>query len=150
VRACIIYDTIRGSTLYFAKWIKDELEKSGIETDIKRVNKVDNFNYDLFIIGSPIYWERPLKSVISFLDNHKLELKDKKIAIFIVCIAQMFGKPAERYIKIRYLRPLEKRVSNLIIESGIFKRWLKNPNFNEREKVKNWVRKLNLLYRNSF
>ena len=95
-----------------------------------------------FIIGSPIYWERPLKSVISFLDNHKLELRDKKIAIFIVCIAQMFGKPTERYIKIHYLRPLEKKVSNLIIESGIFKGWLKNPNFNEREKVKNWVRRL--------
>ena len=142
MKACIIYDTIRGSTLYFAKWIKDELEKSGIETDVKKVNEVDSFNYDLFIIGSPIYWERPLKSVISFLDNHKLELRDKKIAIFIVCIAQMFGKPTERYIKIHYLRPLEKKVSNLIIESGIFKGWLKTPNFNEREKVKNWVRRL--------
>ncbi len=61
MKACIIYDTIRGSTLYFAKWIKDELEKSGIETDVKKVNEVDSFNYDLFIIGSPIYWERPLK-----------------------------------------------------------------------------------------
>jgi len=38
-----------------------------------------------------------------------LELRDKKIAIFIVCIAQMFGKPTERYIKIHYLRPLEKK-----------------------------------------
>ena len=77
MKVCIIYDTKRGSTTYFAKWIKEGFEeiKADLDVDVKRVNEVENFDYELFVIGSPIYWERPLKTLSIFFHPIAIDLK---------------------------------------------------------------------------
>jgi len=144
MKACIIYDTKRGSTTYFVKWIKEGFEeiKADLDVDVKRVNEVENFDYELFVIGSPIYWERPLKTVIDFLSSNGDRLKDRKIAIFVVCMAQLFGRHTESYVKKRYLMPLEEKVSGKLIGSKAFRGWLKKSNYKEKEKVVEWIRYL--------
>jgi len=143
MKICIAYDTRRGSTTVIAEWMKEALEsKNDIVADIKKVNKLKNFNYDLFIIGSPIYWEKPLRSVVNFVITNKEILREKKVALFIVCMAQVFGASTKHYIKTRYLKPFEEHIQNPLIESGIFKGWLRKQNSSERSKVLRWVGKL--------
>ncbi|KAF2955919.1 flavodoxin domain-containing protein [Marinitoga sp. 38H-ov] len=143
MRTCIIYDTKRNSTNIISNWIKKELEDKNIEVNIFKVNEFDgDFNYDLFIIGSPIYYERPLKGISNFIENNSYSLNKTKVAIFIVCMAKIFGNATGGYIKKHYLFPLEKYFDNLIISSAIFEGWLRKENLKEKEKIKIWINEL--------
>ena len=141
---CVVYDTKRGSTTHLANWVKEGFKesKTDLSTDVKRVHEVKKFDYDLFIIGSPIYWEKPLKTVVEFLLNNQDKLREKKVALFIVCMAQLFGKHTQKYIQRRYLKPLEEKTSGYIVKTGVFKGWLKKPDYNEKERVINWVKEI--------
>ncbi|WGS64460.1 flavodoxin domain-containing protein [Marinitoga aeolica] len=151
MKVCIIYDTKRNSTKEFSNWIKNELEDKNIKVDIYKVDEFnDNFNYDLYIIGTPIYYEKPLKSIYKFIENNKEKLNNKKVALFIVCIAQMFGHTTKKYIEKHYLYPLEKNIDNLIISSAVFKGWIKKINIEERKKVKEWIDELINIWRNDY
>lgn len=83
MKICVIYDTKRrnGATVHIAKWIQEALTDAKIAVELKSGDKVDNFDYDLFIVGSPIYWERPMKSMVNFLSENREKLKDKRVAI---------------------------------------------------------------------
>ncbi len=140
LKVCIIYDTKRGSTEQIAEWMKEGLLNAGIKVDLKRVDRVDNFDYDVFVIGSPIYWEKPLKSVVNFLSENKEKFKGNKVAIFVVCLAKLFGLLTDRHVKNHYLKPLEEKVSGSLVGSGVFKGWLKKPDYNEKKNVIKWIR----------
>ena len=142
LKVCIIYDTKRGSTERIVEWMKEGLMGAGISADLKKVDRVDNFDYDFFIIGSPIYWEKPLKSVVNFLSENKDKFKGKKFAIFVVCLAKLFGHFTERHVKNHYLKPLEEKVSGSLIKSGVFKGWLKKPSYSEKKNVIKWIREV--------
>ena len=60
MKICIVYDTKRekGATVQIVQWMLEELKKMSISADAKRVSEVDSFNYDVFIVGSPIYYEK--------------------------------------------------------------------------------------------
>ncbi len=109
LKVCIIYDTKRGSTKQIAEWMKEGLMDARILVDLKKVDRVDNFAYDLFVIGSPIYWEKPLKSVVNFLSENKDKFKGKKVAVFVVCLAKLFGHFTDKHVKNHYLKPLKKK-----------------------------------------
>ena len=128
----------------FVNWIKNELEEKNIKAKIFKVEEFDdNFGYDLFIIGTPIYYEKPLKSIQDFIEKNKQKLNNKNVAIFIVCMARLFGRIAEEHIKNFYLYPLESKINdNLLINSAVFEGWLRVPDTNERKKVKEWIDKL--------
>ncbi len=143
MKICIIYDTKRGSTSHIANWIKEGLSgEDEYLIDVKLVKDVTSLNYDLFIIGTPIYWEKPLKGVIDFLTENKEELKGKKVAIFIVCMANLFGHFTEKYIQTHYLAPLKREIEGDIIAEGVFKGWLKKINYNEKENIIRWAKEL--------
>lgn len=141
MKVCIVYDTKRerGATKHIVSWMEEGLKANSIQVDVKRVMEVENFNYDLFIIGSPIYWERPMKSVLNFLDTNRENFRNKRVAIFIVCMAQLFGKHTEKYIRNRYLKPLEEKLSGSLVKKGIFKGWLKKPNYAQAKMIKDWT-----------
>jgi len=143
MKVCIIYDTKRGSTEQIATWMMEELKGfDEIKVEMKRPSEISNFDYDLFIIGSPIYWEKPMKSVVDFLSSNRDNFKDKKVAIFVVCIAEIFGKSTEKYIKNHYLKTLEENVSGSLIKSKSFKGWLRKPDYRQEKNVKKWVREV--------
>jgi len=140
---CIIYDTKRGATKQIANWMAEGLKAiNGVKVDVARPPEVKSFDYDLFIIGSPIYWEKPMKSVVDFITAHGDDLKDKKVAIFVVCLAEVFGRHAKKYAENYYLKPLEDKVPGSPIKSAIFKGWLKTPDDKQRERCINWVKEI--------
>lgn len=143
MRVCIIYDTKRRSTELFAKWIKEAFEENGEVVDIFKVNEFNgDFSYDLFVVSSPIYYEKPLKSITDFLQKYSDELSTKKLALFIVCMAKIFGKAGKAYIEKQYLKALESKVENLMFKSAVFKGWIKKVNLKEKKEVFKWVNSL--------
>jgi len=93
----LVYDTKRGSTKQICEWIAEFIND---KVDIKKVCEVDDLEkYDLIIIGSPIYIERPLSSVTNFLKSNRETLRRKKIVLFVVGLAT-FKFTASRYLKI--------------------------------------------------
>ena len=57
-------------------------------------------------------------------------------------MANFFGHFTDRYIQNHYLAPLERKIEGKIIAKGVFKGWLKNINYNERENVIRWAKEL--------
>jgi menaquinone-dependent protoporphyrinogen oxidase len=52
--------------------------------------------------------------------------------VFVLCLAEIFGKYTEKYIKNHCLKPLERKASGSLIKSGIFKGWLRNPDYKQK------------------
>jgi len=78
----LVYDTKYGSTEVIARWISEEIE----DIEIKKASDVNSIEqYSLIIIGSPNYDDKPLKSISGFIEKFKDDLKQKKIAVFVVC-----------------------------------------------------------------
>ena len=82
--ALICYDTKYGSTTEICCYIKSGMK---MNVDIKNISDVDSFDYDLIIIGSPIFIGKPMISVEDFIITNYEKIRNKKIAIFITCWA---------------------------------------------------------------
>jgi menaquinone-dependent protoporphyrinogen IX oxidase len=93
MRALIAYDSKYGTTKTIAQWLAEGL---GVDCVIKNVSEIEHCNYDLIVIGSPIYTDEPLKSVVTFLDDNCEELKEKKVALFIV-YDKLLAQKLEKY-----------------------------------------------------
>lgn len=81
MRVLIAYDTRYGTTEQIAHWLAEGL---ATDCDIKNVADITNLNYDLIVVGSPIYTDEPLPSVVQFLHDHRAILSSKKVALFLV------------------------------------------------------------------
>jgi menaquinone-dependent protoporphyrinogen oxidase len=104
MKTLIVYDSKHGATKKICNWIKEGIG----EADVRKADEVSRLDYEI-MVGSPIYFNKPLKSVINFLENKKNELKNKRP--FVVCIRN--GE--------KYLEKIKKFVPT--IEDGkIFKR----------------------------
>ena len=141
-KAVIVYDTKRGSTETISGWIKDFLEKEGWQVSLLRAGKEMEFkgNYDLVIIGSPIYYEKPLKSVREFTEQNREKLSGIPAAIFVVNMADLFGHLTESYIKIRYIGALEKLLKTSPIITYPIRGWLRKPGEKTQKDVGEFVK----------
>ncbi|MGZ4901894.1 MAG: flavodoxin domain-containing protein [Halobacteriota archaeon] len=81
MKVLIIYDTRYGTTREIAQWLAEGL---AADCDVKTVDEVANLDYDLIIVGSPMYTDEPLPSVVQFLHDHNSILSRKKVALFLV------------------------------------------------------------------
>jgi len=78
----LVYDTKYGSTEVIARWISEEMK----DIEIKKASEVNSIEqYTLILIGSPDYEDKPLQSISEFIEKFSGDLKQKKIAIFVVC-----------------------------------------------------------------
>jgi menaquinone-dependent protoporphyrinogen oxidase len=78
----LVYDTKYGSTEIIARWISEEMK----DIEVKKAQEIKSIkDYQFIIIGSPNYDDEPLKSISQFIEKFKEDLKEKKIAIFVVC-----------------------------------------------------------------
>ncbi len=80
----IIYYSRYGSAKEIACKVKEKLNAEFI-SDIMDLNSIDG---DLLIIGSAIYSETPEPKILDLLLDKNGILKDKKIALFAVCLAK--------------------------------------------------------------
>lgn len=111
MRVLIAYDTKYGTTKTIAQWVAEGI---GVDCDIKNVSEIESCDYDLIVVGSPIYTDEPLKSVSTFLKDKCDELKEKKVALFIV-YDKLLAQKREKYEEI-----LKEHCPEAIVDFGVF------------------------------
>ena len=107
----IAYDTRYGTTATIAQWL---CEAIGSECDIANVADVKSLDYDLIVIGSPIYTDEPLPSVMRFLHDHHGALSQRKVALFFV-YDELLTQKSEFY-----LDELREQAPPGVLAVGIF------------------------------
>ncbi len=78
-KAIIIYDTRKGVTKSLAEAIREGLEQSGVEVQLKRISEVDISElagYPCLVLGSPTYHKDMIQTMKTFL--FKLEQANLK------------------------------------------------------------------------
>lgn len=84
-KGLLIYDTVYGSTIEVAYWIKALI---GVENhlDVKRLSQFLTLDpYDYVIIGSYIKNEIPSEDTYKFLETYQDKLAQKEVAYFLTC-----------------------------------------------------------------
>ncbi len=84
MRALICYDTKYGSTPEICRAIRAGIK---MDTDIRNVRDVYTLEYDLILIGSPIFIGKPMESVVNFIRKSYMLLHSRTIATFVTCWA---------------------------------------------------------------
>jgi menaquinone-dependent protoporphyrinogen IX oxidase len=79
----IIYASRYGSTAQTAKWVAEGMEGKPKVTAAKEAG--DLASYGVVVLGSGIYGGQLHKDMQAFLDEKKGELKNKIVALFVVC-----------------------------------------------------------------
>ncbi|KYC46175.1 MAG: Flavodoxin domain protein [Candidatus Methanofastidiosum methylothiophilum] len=131
----LVYDTKYGSTEIIARWISEEVGN----IDVKKASEVTSIkDYSLIVIGSPDYDDKPLVSISEFMKKFNKELKEKKIAIFVVCNdleeGEYKGKQIGGKFNLEILRR-ELPKENIILEDvlgGVFNPKILDENDQER------------------
>ncbi len=150
-KVLILFDTKRGSTEKIASRIKSKLEKQGIDTDVVRITDSTDItfkDYDLVIIGSPIYFEKPLKSVLKFTEKHSKELAFVPIAVFVVNMADIFGHLTESYIQTKYIGAITQLLKNPPVLTYSIRGWMRKPPRKTEKNVENFVKRIITLFKN--
>lgn len=83
MKCIVLYDSKYGSTESTANWIAEGIREK-CATDVEKVSNVKTLDYDLIVIGSPIYGGKPLDTVANFLKKNRSALMGKKVAVFAV------------------------------------------------------------------
>jgi menaquinone-dependent protoporphyrinogen oxidase len=115
-RILLVYDTKGGTTGEIIGWIKDGAESQGASVDIRMAHTARSLDYDLIVVGTPIYNERPMKSVRDFLRRD--DLRDKRIGLFVVCFAGVFGM--RNFMVRRYLEELKRLSTGNVVKLTSF------------------------------
>ena len=142
MRACIIYATRRGSTRRVAEVIAEELEKMNVEVKLMDVNKNPRVeDCDILILGAPVYYEKPLPEIRRFVELHN-GLRGKRVALFLLCIAEKFGNAGRRYTEGRYIRLMVESIAGEIVAQKVFEGWVFKESPKTIEEAKDWARRL--------
>lgn len=115
----VTYSTVAGSTTEIAQFIANTLSENGFNVECLHTGNVNSVkDYDLVIIGSPIYmgsWRKESKNFVTEFQN---DLNETKTAFFLTCLALNKEKPDFSQIE-KYLEK-ERNIVNPISE-GRFK-----------------------------
>ena len=118
-RVLIIYDTRYGSTKTVAQWIAEGAAGIGyVDVVVQNVAEADPRGFDLIVIGSPIYEEHPLPSVVNFLAANRERLSDKDVALFVVCV-DYGAVPKEELVR-RYVADLQAHAAGRVRATEVF------------------------------
>jgi menaquinone-dependent protoporphyrinogen oxidase len=115
-RILIVFDTKGGSTGEIVQWIREGALSKGAHVDVKSPNAVTSLDYDLIVVGTPIYNDRPMRSIKHFLG--KEGLRNKKVAIFVVCFAGIFGM--RNFMVRKYLDELREACDGIVVKETSF------------------------------
>jgi menaquinone-dependent protoporphyrinogen oxidase len=115
-RILIVFDTKGGSTKEIIQWIREGAASQGAHVDVRSPNAVTSLDYDLIVVGTPIYDDRPMASVQRFLEAGRLH--DKKLALFVVCFAGVFGM--RNFMVRKYLDELQEKCAGVVVKQTSF------------------------------
>ncbi len=115
-RILIVFDTKGGSTREIIQWIREGAASKGVHVDVKSPGAVTSLDYDLIVVGTPIYDNRPMASVRRFLETSGLH--DKKLALFVVCFAGVFGM--RNFMVRKYLEELRGKCAGVVVKQTSF------------------------------
>ncbi len=143
MRALIIYDSRHetGATRTVAECVANTLREGGIEATLCRARDPcpNPRNFDLIVVGTPIYYERPMRSVLEFIDRND-GLRGLKVAVFITCFATSKKIPSliRNAVVRRYLNSVLKHVKGEVVASKAFKGWMRGPDLNVLRECAEW------------
>ena len=147
LRAYVAYDSRRreGATATIAECIGSEMEGAGLDVSMCRIGGEcpDPRGYDLVIVGSPIYYEQPMRSVIEFIEENN-GLRGCRVAVYIVCLAasQRIPAPIRNTVIGRYLGLVLKHIRGEVAASRAFRGWLRKRDEEVLRECKEWCRLL--------
>jgi menaquinone-dependent protoporphyrinogen oxidase len=84
MKTLIVYDTKYGTTQTIAHWLSKATVGDCDVVNVADVGDVASLDYDLIIVGSPIYVDDLLPSVKQFLLDERDALSEKNVAVFFV------------------------------------------------------------------
>lgn len=102
VEVIIIYDTKYGNTQHVAELIAEGIGESGeikpVISNFKNIKNINDLNnYDVILIGAPIHFGSPSKTIMKFIDKlTKINLKGKQFACFDTYIGEDFEKGVKK------------------------------------------------------
>ncbi|OUD14131.1 flavodoxin domain-containing protein [Thioflexithrix psekupsensis] len=115
----LTYASRGGSTQGVAHAIGAELVKQGLTLDIRYLLDVKDIKpYDVVIIGAPIRMGHWLSEAQQFLTVHQNVLKNKKVALFVVCMTLHEDTPENRAKVLGMMQPTLALVDS--IDTGLF------------------------------
>lgn len=113
----IAYASKTGTTEEIAVKIGNILKEKGNLVDVKRVNEVKEItDYEVVILGTGIRIGKVFSESVNFLKKFKIELENKKIYYFIVCLTICEDKPENRKTTLGYLNQLSQIVKPVNFE----------------------------------
>ena len=83
----VTYASMAGSTAEVAQAVGEELQKGGLQVDVKPLDQVDALaGYDGVVVGAPMImgWQRAARR---FLRRHRSELQGKPLAVFVLAMS---------------------------------------------------------------
>ena len=93
----VTYASRSGSTAEVAEAIANILLQKGAEVDIRPMQDVESISaYSAVVVGSPIRKSHWLPEALKFVDDHRLELGRKRVAMFTLSITLAMSK-GEQY-----------------------------------------------------
>ena len=104
----VIYTSRLGKTRKIAKYIAKELHAD--EFDLKKQSVIDLSKYDHIVLGTGICAGKPYGALVSFLNENRNQLINKKESLFISCM----------YDDMKGVNQLERVSSELKIRDAFF------------------------------
>ncbi len=115
-RILIVFDSKGGSSAEIVQWIREGAVSMEAQVDVCRPEEARTLDYDLIAVGTPIYNDKPMESIIQFLGRRSLS--NKSVAIFIVCFAGIFGM--RNFMVRKYLDELKAICRGKVIKMTSF------------------------------
>jgi menaquinone-dependent protoporphyrinogen IX oxidase len=95
MKAIVIYKGKYGSTAQYAEWIAEALYLPVLDIDQELADRLAE--YDMLIIGSPVYFGKLILK--NFLSKHKKQLLQKCVKLFVVCGSTGDQRAQDKIIK---------------------------------------------------
>lgn len=93
----VTYASRSGSTVGIAEAVGKTLRQQGITVDVRPMSEVEDVAaYQAIVLGSAVRQEKWLPEAMQFIQRHQVELEQKPVATFLVCMA-LATKNSKRY-----------------------------------------------------
>jgi menaquinone-dependent protoporphyrinogen oxidase len=101
-RILVVHAGRYGSTAGVADAIAGELRRCGATVDLSPASEGSSLDpYETVIIGSAVYWGRPLPEAVRFIGENRKALADRCVAYFLLCLElTRDGQDADRRIPV--------------------------------------------------
>jgi menaquinone-dependent protoporphyrinogen oxidase len=98
MRVLVAYGSKYGSTARLAEFIGEELKGEGHEVDVVDLRHCPDpevTNYDMVVLGSPVFVGKWTKEARRFLEVRGPNLCERKVALFVSCSDVLFPEKVE-------------------------------------------------------